>query len=168
MERANDVTHYVLSIEDERTLLAAETADAPPVLLAGIGWRAIGRDYLKHDPPSPLELENAITAIEDEIARLKSLPPKGSRMGTNDARVREIAAAAGLPPDRETILTLDAVEQAFQRLAEQASRRLRSGEGLPAGNESAAALVILRELMHHMGFSGIIVHTSASENGHRP
>jgi len=88
------VTDYVLSIEDGRTVLAAETPGAPSLLLAGVGWRAIGRDYLKHEPPTALELENAIAAIEDEIARLRVRPPKGSRVRTKDALVRDIALAA--------------------------------------------------------------------------
>ena len=148
---------YVLSMEDGRTVLAAETPGAPAVLLAGVGWRALGRDYLKHEPPTPLELENAIAAIEDEIARLRVLPPKGSRVRTKDARVRDIALAAGLPRGGETIFTLPALEQAFQRLAAQAARGLGTGQGIPAGNEAAAALVILRELTHHLGFAAIIV-----------
>lgn len=151
------MTDYVLSIEDGRAVLAAETPGAPAVLLAGVGWRAIGRDYLKHEPPTPLELENAIAAIEDAIARLSVLPPKGSRVRTKDALVRDIALAAGLPRDGEIIFTLPAVEQAFQRLAAQAARGLRTGEGIPAGNEAAAALVILRELAHHLDFPAIIV-----------
>lgn len=151
------MTDYVLNMEEERTVLAADASGASPVLLAGVGWRTIARDYLKHDPPSPLELENAIAAIEDAIARAPARPTKGSRLRTKDALVREIALAAGLPRDAETIFTLPAVEQAFQRLAAQASRGLQSGEGLPAGNELAAALVILRELMHHMGIPAIIV-----------
>ena len=138
-------------------MLAAEPPGAPPVILAGVGWRAIAREHLKRDPPSPLELENAIAAIEDEIARAGALPAGGSRVRTSDALVREIAAAAGLPRDVETTFALPAVEQAFQRLAAQASRGVRSADGLAAGNEAAAALVILRELMHHLGFPAILV-----------
>jgi hypothetical protein len=152
------VIDYVLSLEDERTVLVG-TPGAPPVLVVGAGWRTIARDYLKHDPPSPLELENAIGAIEDQIARAGALPAKGSPVRTNDALVREIAVASGLPRDAETIFALSAVEQAYQRLAAQASRGLRSGDGLAAGNGAAAALVILRELMHHLGFPAIIVHS---------
>ena len=137
-------------------MLAAESPGAPSVLLSA-GWRTIARGHFRRSPPSPLDLENAIAAIEDEIARLRVLPPKGSRVRTKDALVRDIALAAGLPRNGETILTLAAVEQAFQRLAAQAARGLRAGEGIPAGNEAAAALVILRELAHHLDFPAIIV-----------
>ena len=148
---------YVLSIEEERTVLAAETSGVPPVVLAGIGVRTIAHDYLKHDPPSPLELENAIAAIEDEIARAATLPAGGSRLRTSDPLIRQIATAAGVSAKGEMPFAVTAVEQAFQRLAEQASRGLRSGDGLAAGREPAAALVILRELMHHMNFAALVM-----------
>ena len=147
---------YVLRIEHERTVLATQAPGAPSVVLAGVGWQTIARGF-KQAPPSPLELENAIAAIEDEIARAPASPAAGARVRTKDALVREIALAAGLPRDAETSLSLSAVEQAFQRLAAQAGRRQRSGDGLPTGNESAAALVLLRELMHHLGLPAIIV-----------
>jgi hypothetical protein len=152
------VTEYVLSIEGARTLLAAETLGAPSVRLGGVGWQTIARE-LKHNPPSPLELENAIAAIEDEIARAQALPPEGSRVRTADALIREIALAAGLPHEAEAIFTLAAVEQAFQRLAAQATRGLGTADGVAAGKEPAAALVILRELMHHMMLPAITVHS---------
>jgi hypothetical protein len=75
--------------------------------------------------------------------------------------VGEIALAAGLPGEGESVFTLTAVEQAFQRLATQAGRGARSADGVPAGNEIAATLVILRELMHHMEFGAIIVQPPA-------
>lgn len=154
------MTDYRLSIEEERIVLAAE----PPVVLS-MGWRTIARESFRHHPPSPLDLENAIAAIEDEIARAKALPEAGSRVRTENAFVREIALAAGLPRHPETVLTVTAVEQAFQRLAAQAERGVRPADGLPQGNEAAAALVILRELMHHLGFAALVVIFPAEPRG---
>lgn len=155
---------YLLSLEDERTVLAAETPGAAPWVLPAVGWRTIARDHLEHDPPSALALENAIAAIEDDIARAGSRPAPGSRLRTHDARVREIALAAGLPARTDAVFALSAVEQAFQRLAARAARGLRSPDGFPAGNEAAAALLILRELMHHLGFAAIVVQPPPTGN----
>jgi hypothetical protein len=58
---------------------------------------------------------------------------------SSDARIRTLAA--GLNP-----LTLEAVEQDFNRLASR---------GIPSDREAAAALVILRELMHHLQVKAI-------------
>jgi hypothetical protein len=80
---------------------------------------------------SRLGIEDAIATIEDEIARARPSPPE--ILETNDAHVR--ALAGGLNP-----LTIEAVEQDFQRLA---------ARGVPP------ALIILRELMHHLRVKAI-------------
>lgn len=84
-----------------------------------------------------LGLEDAIATIEDEIARVRPVVP--DTLETGDARIRAIAG--GLNP-----LTVEAVEQDFDRLA------LR---GIPTDREAAAALVILREVMHHLQVKAI-------------
>lgn len=73
-----------------------------------------------------LGIEEAIATIEDEIARVRPTVP--DTLETSDAHIR--ALAGDLDP-----FTIEAVEQDFQRLA---------ARGIPP------ALVILRELMHHL------------------
>ena len=58
--------------------------------------------------------------------------------------VHRIALAAGVSPHAETVLAREAVEQAFER----SMRR-------PPDNERMAALLILRELMHHLDLASI-------------
>ena len=98
----------------------------------------------RHDPPTPLEIENAIEVVEDEIARVHAQVPRGSRLYTRDAMVRDIALAAGVPPGPEMTLAIEAVEQAFALLPRHSG-----------GKERAAVLLILRELMHHLGFAEV-------------
>ena len=88
-------------------------------------------------PISRLGIEDAIATIEDEIARVRPTVPEV--LETSDAHIR--ALAGGLNP-----LTVEAIEQDFQRLASR---------GIPADREAAAALVILRELMHHLQVKAI-------------
>jgi len=76
-----------------------------------------------------LGIEDAIAIIEDEIARVR--PPASETAETSDPSLA---------------LTLEAVENDFQRLA---ARRTRIED------ESAAKLVILRELMHHLQIKAI-------------
>ena len=80
---------------------------------------------------SALGVEDAIALIEDEIARVRPSVP--DTLQTSDAHIR--ALAAGLNP-----FTIEAVEQDFQRLAARA---------IPP------ALIILRELMHHLHVKAI-------------
>jgi len=140
----NAVTAPLLHIGAERTTIA----DAALAL----GWRSIARDHFRHEPPAPLEIENAIAAVEDEVGRTHSAIPKGGALLTRDPAILEIALAAGIAQSAETRLTIDAVEHMFTRLAAGA-------RGLPAGHEFSATLLILRELMHHLGFASVLITT---------
>ena len=121
--------------------LQDEVTDLAGTRLA-VGFRRLAREHFKHQPPSALEIEGAIAAIEDEIARAK--PPRGVRPLTHDAVVREIALDAGVSPGPAMVLAREAIEQAFER----SLRR-------PPGNERMAALLILRELVHHLDIASI-------------
>ena len=76
-----------------------------------------------------LGIEDAIAAVEDEIARVR--PVASSTLETSDAGIA---------------LAIEAVEQDFQRLASRARK---------VEDEAAARLVILREVMHHLQVKAI-------------
>ena len=130
-----------LQIGAEVTTLGAATLT--------IGWRTLARAYFKSDPPSPLDLENAIAAIEDEIARAGRAAMPSSAVAATDETIREIASACGA----DAVLHTEAVERAFTRLAGRA--------GVPGSPRVAATLVILRELMHHLQIDSIRVAQKA-------
>ena len=113
----------------------------------GIGWDVASRDL------SALGLENAIAAVEDELERAHATLVKGAAVLTDDATIRDIGLAAGVPAAAEMTLSVEAVEQMFQRLAVRAP-------GLPASREFAGKLLILRELMHHLGFPSIVIRAA--------
>jgi len=123
-----------------------------------IGWARTAREFFRHDPPAPAELEAAITAIEDEVARARSIVAAGSVLSSNDARLRELAHAAGLGAG-EHVLRLEAVEQLYQRLAARSLGALPSADELLASPAGAATVLILRELMHHLGCAALHIRT---------
>lgn len=148
----------VLHIGEEQTAVAAGSASEPDmVLVLAIGSKKTAADFFKHIPPTPGELENAIMVVEDEVSRLRSITATASRLVTSDAAVREIALVAGVPGQSELILTLDAVEQTFDRLAALTLGRPASSAGIPATATFAATLLILREFMHHLQFASVAV-----------
>ena len=57
-------------------------------------------------------------------------------------------------------LTRDAVESLFQRLASRSLGTPVSSDELPPQRDIAAALIILRECMHHLGFDRISAELS--------
>ncbi|MCD7097794.1 hypothetical protein [Stenotrophomonas sp. MMGLT7] len=110
-------------------------------------------------PPRESALEHAIACVEDalmpHVARIRQLG--ASSLASGDAACQAIAEAAGALPDRPVVIDIDAVERVFERLARVAAGRPARWEGLPEDQDFAAALVLLREIMHHAGFFSLRV-----------
>lgn len=102
--------------------------------------------WLRHAPPRPQELEAAIEAVEDLVMPLhRVLPP---------AEVLHVLAADGAPlAALAQARTRDELEALFNRAAAIAQGRPASSDPALADPETVAALVILREVMHHLGFT---------------
>jgi exopolyphosphatase/pppGpp-phosphohydrolase len=126
-------------------------------LVIPIGTVNTGRGLFRHGLPDPLEIEHAIEAIEDALSRIHSAVPAGAALHTADPLIGRIANVAGATVGPETVLGRELVELAFNRLAGMAARRSLAQDGFPADMEFAAALLILREFMHHLQFESITV-----------
>ncbi|MFZ3220353.1 MAG: hypothetical protein WA174_09980 [Rhodoferax sp.] len=122
-----------------------------------IGAQRTAHTFFKRALPTPLELETAIATVEDEVTRVRAILAPDSRLYTADAAVREIALLAGVPPAATMHLTLEAVEQTFNRLAALSEGRPATQDALPPTAAFAATLLILREFMHHLQFAAITV-----------
>jgi exopolyphosphatase/pppGpp-phosphohydrolase len=133
----------------ERHTTLARGADAGVTL--DIGPQRVAEEFFGHELPTPQELERAIDVVEDEVMRARSMHANGGELITTDATLRLFAIAEANVPT----LTIDAVERLFQRLASASLGDPSAMRGLPAGREAAAALLILRELMHHLGFGAV-------------
>ena len=162
----------LLHIGNEQTAVAIGTGSDPDAILAlAIGSNRTAADFFKHAPPMPSELENAIMVVEDEVTRLRSITATASTLFTSDLAIREIALVAGVSGSPELILTLDAVELTFDKLATLRFGRPASSAGIPANAAFAATLLILREFMHHLQFASIVLRpdsprSSPSVAGH--
>ena len=139
-----------LCLQARSTLLEFE--DRRPITLE-IGPQGLVDAVLRHDPPTPAELECAIDLIEDALTGLHLESAAGDRLVTADWILQSLP---GLGVQGGS-LTRDAVELLFQRLASRALGAPVPAAELPHGREIAAALVILRECMHHLGFGSIDV-----------
>jgi hypothetical protein len=122
-----------IHIGDERTTIGNASL--------AVGAASLARTHFRHEPPSPLELENAIAAVEDEIVKARQVE---STLRTDDARIRELARRCAATD----ALSIEAVEHAFGELA---------ARGVPAEGQAAATLLIRRELMHHLGVRTVVL-----------
>lgn len=146
-----------LAIEAQQTLLAGSSLDGE-VLRIAVGWETLARRF-RHDVPTTAELEQAIDVVEDEIGRVAPRI-RGSALVADDAVLEAIVRAANPAAGGRATAGIDAVEHLFTRMAARASGSLAQSEALPEGRRFAAALLILRELMHHLRFASVTVAVS--------
>jgi exopolyphosphatase/pppGpp-phosphohydrolase len=146
----------MLHIGDAQTTLCFEIDGAASTTLTlALGAQTTARTHFRHNPPSALEMENAIAAVEDLVMPLHRQLPPGLALHTHDAAVRTIARLSGVPEGARMELSIDALEDCFNELAAWVQGRPASQGRLPQDHPFAATLLILRELMHHLGFASI-------------
>ena len=94
-------------------------------------------------------IERAIDLIEDAVMATGLVQVRrGSLTIADTAGPLAAASFIGAPAG----LGLEEVEAMFQRLAAAASGPSSVLDGVPADPVSACALLVVRELMHHLGF----------------
>ena len=110
------------------------------------------RQSLRHEPPLPIELEHAIELTEDVVTPLAAQFAGSVELVLMDlgaSLIRRGLEDTGIAP---TVLTLDEVEALFNRLVAVSFGRPASQEALPTDARFFAALLMLREFMHHLNF----------------
>ena len=106
-----------------------------------------------HRIPSALALENAIAEVEDAIMpAAKLLPEQHHSLSGADPLLLQVIHSATANPQATTV-SRDAIETLFSALARQAERPGYADAQIPQTPEFAAALLVLRECMHHWGFA---------------
>ena len=132
----------------------------PPALpyAAPLGWGTVARAFGPR-MPTALALEHAIAIVEDAVMpATRVLPSTAYELRTASPLLREVALAAGADlAARPARLSRAAVENLFSRLASQAHRPGHADPALPQRPDFAAALLILREALHHWGSEWIDV-----------
>ena len=124
------------------------------VLGMDLGLQRLAAAWFKTTPPTPLALEQAIEVVEDVVMHLRAAIPRSTLFFSVDPALYDLAVVAGatLARDGSLGLTLDALEHCFNRLAYLAEGRPAAQDGLPTSGAFTAALLVLRECMHHLPF----------------
>ncbi|MFZ6750997.1 hypothetical protein [Undibacterium sp. Ren11W] len=148
----------VLHLAAEQLGVASGSGMGPPeTQILALGAQRSAREYFTLTPPGRREFELAIERVEDEIIRASKLLPLQAKLYSNDQLVRQIALLAGVPDGALMLFDLETMERCFSRLAAVIQGQPAAQEGIPLDNNFAAALLILREFMHHLGFSSICI-----------
>jgi hypothetical protein len=132
---------------------AIETRWVLPIGLAVL-WPAPARS----EGPSPLDIENAIQVVEDELQRLHHHVPAGTRLVVAPRGLAPLQRGGAIRGLAHEAISLAVVEDEYQQLAARsmgAPSARGTGFDDPAGD---ALVLILRECLHHLGFDA--VHTA--------
>lgn len=120
-----------------------------------VGSGSTSARFFKSGLPAPDEFEAAIDGVEAEVMKLHPILDAGSVLVAKGAALGEFGRVSGCAPLGEGSASLEAVEQIFQRLVSASYGLPSMRSGLPHGTAFAATALILREFMHHLGFSSI-------------
>lgn len=118
---------------------------------------------LENFPPGGAALEQAIQQVEDAL--MPAIPALRDRPATllecADPVLAPLLPAAGRDPLAAATLSIAEVENVFDRLARVAAGVPARSLGLPGQPRFAAALVVVRELLHHVGLPALRVLPAA-------
>jgi hypothetical protein len=112
----------------------------------------IAAKFFRHSIPGEAEVEYAINFIEDELMKDASLVNAGERLYVAD---RPLAEALRVPAGGAATLTREAVEEAFTRYALLSMGRSPVYDDIAMDRKKYAAVLIVREILHHLDFGAI-------------
>ncbi len=146
----------LLNIGEEETVISVQPQGRKAERLSlGIGAGKTALAFFHHEPPTPDEVEAAINVVEDEVTRAVPLTKNATALYTLDSAAKQTARLAGIAGENGTMLSRENMETVFGRLAALSMGRPVSSDPIPVDARFAAALLILREVMHHLGFDSI-------------
>jgi hypothetical protein len=136
-----------MHVEPDRTVF---TDGAREVFSLQVSPTMLADRHWSNGQPGPLQLERAIDHVEVAIEHTRlSYADRGALLTTDSLR-RQLPQLRGA-----TRFGKDDVEIMFSRLVASSSTRLPTAEAQEFSGESAAALLLLREVMHHLGFNAV-------------
>jgi hypothetical protein len=140
-----------LALTDTQLTLRTPAPDgSESAHLLSLGPASLARRFFRSALPAPHEIEAAIDEVEDAVMRLPRVTDPEAALQCEDPAWQPWAALGG------STLSRDVVEDWFQRLASASLGQPMAMQGLPTGAEAAARLLIVRELMHHLGYANLV------------
>ena len=105
--------------------------------------------------PSALAVENGIQTVEDAIERIAAQVPRGARMVLSARSLAPLQRGGAIAALAQGSIGLEDIEREYQWLA---ARAVGAPSAHGSGFDDAtgdAVLLILRELMHHLGLRSL-------------
>lgn len=138
-----------IRFDDDRTVLSDGASPHVGLNIAAIN---IATRLFRHDPPTPGEIEQAIDWVEDALA---TTGLKQTARGDLVIDTPMLFEQLGLDAEGER-MAREQLEARFQRLVSMSLGHPRAQGDPPSEPMAAALLLILRECVHHLGYSGLV------------
>lgn len=122
-----------------------------------LGTASLARQWMGHTPPTQLDIEHAIEQTEDVLMPLAAKLARTEQLQLSGSGAALTLQGVGAEPDAGLHWNLDEVEDQFNRIAMVSQGRPIGHEALPTAPEFYAAMVIVRECLHHLRFSEVVV-----------
>ena len=149
------VVHLSFDV-DALTLHTVRSGQADDVQRLPLGSAALVARFFKRLPPSAYALEEVIAWVEDAVMPLAAQLPPGAQWYSDSPAVRALDLGA-----QAAELDIDTVEQLFNALADWVQGRPAALAGIPQDAHWCAALLVLRECMHHWRCPVLVLGTGA-------
>lgn len=126
-----------------------------------LGVDGLTRLRLIHEPPWPIEIERAIEMTEEAVM------PLAAQFGNTTGLILQGVSATPISNTLQTsgfaltVLTLDEVEDLFNRLVAVSQGPPTSQEKMPTDVRFFGTMLILREFMHHLHFAAVTLRSNA-------
>lgn len=137
-----------------------------------LGMDLLAKRTFRHRMPSEAQLEQGIMLVEDAVTPIARLVPPSNVFVTRDPCLLDVARhalgiqdlqAAWMETGRLPMLSREAIESQFESLVQQASRPHLPLGDIPQSPRWAAALLILREILHHWQLGAVRLLPSLRE-----
>jgi hypothetical protein len=146
MQLEGDVLTFSASAHGGETLSLADS-------VSGIR-HALGQRYL-----TAIKLESAIARVEDLIMPMIRSLPAAAQLEIHGAELENIHHL--LATEKDVAVAIDLVELLFNQLADYANRVPAAWHQPVPAEQLALGLVVLREVMHHGGYSVVYLPRQA-------
>lgn len=150
------VTHLTLQITATETRIFSAEAD----VRLPLGDSVIDGFVFQHSPVTAYEAEVAIEHIENRIIPARAaLPAEDLILHCPDPRLNYL-----LTGDDAGFLSTEEIERGFNEIVNVISGSPVSSTSLPSDTQFTAFLLIIREITHHWGLTGLIPGTAGKND----
>lgn len=132
-------------------------AEADETAALAIGIETLVQARFPTARPSESAVEWAIAEVEEIVMPWHRRLPRQGVLVSGDAYVSGLARVAGVSTQDDGMLSTDAVEALFNQWADETLGGASRARSLPTTGTFAATLLVVREVLHHLGFTGIRV-----------